>query len=126
MSWLSAAWNRNKKAIASIGGKVLSGNLLDAGRELAGDAIGEAKRAIARTGAPPEAQAVMLANAENAVNAASAAVGVNAVSPLNPLGAQGSQVVAIGGKTVSVNTIALVGLGLVLLLVVFFVARKKR
>lgn len=125
MSWLSAAWSRNKGAIASLATHVVRGDLIGAGQELAQDAVGEAKRVIARTNAPPEAQAMMLAQATNGINAAAASAGVNQPSALNPLGAQGSQVVAIGGRTVSVNTLALIGLGLVLLVVVFFVARKR-
>jgi hypothetical protein len=125
MSWLSAAWDRNKGAIVKIGAGFLAGGPAGAAVVLANDARQEAARVIARTGAPPEAQATLRANAENAINAASAAAGVNNASLSNPLGAQGAQVVAIGGRTVSVNTLALIALGVVLFIVVFFVARKR-
>jgi hypothetical protein len=126
MSWLSAAWNRNKKAIGSYGLALVTGGPVAVAGMVTKDAVGEAQRVIARSDAPPEAKAVMTANAVNGINAAGAAFGVNQPSVLNPLGAQGSQLVAIGGKTVSVNTLALVGLAVVALVLVFFVSRRKR
>jgi hypothetical protein len=126
MNFLTAAWQRNKGAIASIAGKVISGNIVGAVGEVANDARKEAGRAIARLNAPPEAKATLLASAENAINVGQAAAGGGAPSTLYPLGAQGTQVVAIGGKTVSVNTLALIGIAVVLFVVVFFVARKRK
>lgn len=127
MSWLSNLVKpANLRAVVSVGSKVVTGNLFAAGAEVAGNAMQEAKRVIARTGAPPEAQALMEANANNAITAAQAALVPAGAGPslLNPLGAQGQQQVAIGGQTVSVNTIAMVGGGVLLLVILMMVMKR--
>lgn len=124
MSWLSAAWGRNKGAIAKTAGAFFTGGPAAAAAVLANDARKEVGRVINRSGASPEAKAVLTAQAENAINAGEAAAGANAPGYLNPLGAQGTQKVAIGGSVVSVNTLALAGGAVILLVIIMMMAKR--
>lgn len=127
MSWLSNLVKpANLRAVVSVGAKALTGNISGAVQEVAGNARAEVGRVIARGNVSPEAAAVLQAQADNALNAAvaSSSPGAGAPSLLNPLGAQGTQKVAIGSSTVSVNTLAMVAGGILLLVIILMVAKR--